>query len=55
MFIGNISGLAGKEQQEKAQLEYNLAKKTLSTIYEILVYNECGCREILLTEVGRCF
>ncbi|MBZ7995524.1 calcium-binding protein [Campylobacter canadensis] len=55
MFIGNISGLAGKEQQEKAQLEYNLAKKTLSTIYEILVYNECGCREILLTEVGSMF
>ncbi|MSN97185.1 hypothetical protein F1B92_08445, partial [Campylobacter sp. FMV-PI01] len=49
MFLGNLSGLAGKEQQLKAQAELLVAKEAISAIYN----NTGGARDYFAKEIGK--
>ena len=51
MFLGNLSGLAGKENQLKAQAEYQLVKEAFSAILN----NTGGARDYVIKELGEDF
>lgn len=48
MFLGNLSGLAGKQQQIKAELEWKFAKKAALAFWN----NTGGARDYILKEIG---
>ncbi|MSN97126.1 calcium-binding protein, partial [Campylobacter sp. FMV-PI01] len=48
MFLGNLSGLAGKQQQLKAELEWEFAKKAALAFWN----NTGGARDYIAKEIG---
>ena len=47
-FLGNISGLAGKQQQFKAKTEFLIAKEAISAVF----HNTAGARDFIIKEIG---
>lgn len=47
-FLGNLSGLAGKKQQLKAQAELRIAQEAFNAV----LHNQGGARDFMIKELG---